>query len=706
MPVDPYALCPCGSGKKLKFCCGDLAGEIEKIHRMIEGDQPRAALLHVEQSLAKHPGRASLLDLKAVLELSLEEIDTARVTVDQFVARHPSSPTARACQALLLAETGDATGAVRVLQRALDALDEDMPQRVVEAIGAVGQSLLAAGHILAAQAHLWLHSVFAPSDDTRSQELLVRLNHQSGLPPILREPLRFRQWPTDAVWAKDAKQAAELAFVGRWQQATAIIDRLGQQYGADPTLVYNRALLGGWLADERALAAGLHAFAQLQVPLAEAIEAEAIAQLLEPDRQDEHFESVRQTYEVNDLDALTGRFSSDPRVESIRVDPSSFSADEPRPRDTYLLLDKPMPSSGADLTAADIPVLAAIIAVYGRQTDQRERLEVTFDRGPDFDATLASLKDVAGPALGDLAKEAVVGHVSAAQRALFMHYQFPRDTPIDVRRKLLADELHAGIVDRWTEVHLHAFGGKTAREAAQDPELRIPLMAAVLILEHGGKSSHHGESIAALRHSLDLPEPDEIDATDLNLSELPLVRIPQLKLQTVSDDDLVLLYRRSLIAGVAFALSPLARESLRRPTLSKRIPPADAYRRMIAAELDPDRALELVDEARRLSATAGDSTAGWDLAELQLHILSGNVSEFQDVMERIEREHLHEPSVAQELYRLLVEAGMIPPAGLPMEPSLDEEAAAVGTIPESSSGIWTPDSERPAGKKSSLWTPS
>ena len=77
MAVDPYALCPCGSGKKLKFCCGDLAGEIEKIHRMIEGDQPRAALRHVEQSLAKNPGRASLLDLKAALELSLGEIDAA-----------------------------------------------------------------------------------------------------------------------------------------------------------------------------------------------------------------------------------------------------------------------------------------------------------------------------------------------------------------------------------------------------------------------------------------------------------------------------------------------------------------------------------------------------------------------------------------------------------------------------------------------------
>ena len=91
MAVDPYAMCPCGSGKKLKFCCSDLVGEIEKIHRMIEGEQPRAALRHAEQTLATHPGRASLLDLKATLEMSLGDLDAARQTVKEFVAKNRDS---------------------------------------------------------------------------------------------------------------------------------------------------------------------------------------------------------------------------------------------------------------------------------------------------------------------------------------------------------------------------------------------------------------------------------------------------------------------------------------------------------------------------------------------------------------------------------------------------------------------------------------
>ena len=336
MPVDPYAICPCGSGKKLKFCCSDLVGEIEKIHRMIEGEQPRAALRHVEQTLATHPGRASLLDLKATLELSLGEIDAARETVEKFVATNADSPTAHACQALLLAETGEVRPAIDSLQRALALVEREMPMRVYEALGSVGGAALEAGHILAAQAHLWLHAALAPKEDTRAREVLAALNHYSGLPLLFRDQLRFRPWPQDAPWKEEAEKASRLADHGKWQQAVAAIDRLGAKYGADPTLVFNRALLGGWLADDRALVAGLHAFAQLEVPLDDAVEAEAIAQLLDQDLKEQRIDTTIQAFAINDLDTLTSRLLSDKRIQPFEMNPEMFAErEQPRPRNTY-----------------------------------------------------------------------------------------------------------------------------------------------------------------------------------------------------------------------------------------------------------------------------------------------------------------------------------------------------------------------------------
>ena len=106
MAIDPYAPCPCGSGKKLKFCCADLAGDVEKVSKLVASDQPHAALKHVEQLLAKQPDRASLLDLQAMLQLSLGDYDAAEKSISRFLAVAPESAIAHAERAMLAASRG------------------------------------------------------------------------------------------------------------------------------------------------------------------------------------------------------------------------------------------------------------------------------------------------------------------------------------------------------------------------------------------------------------------------------------------------------------------------------------------------------------------------------------------------------------------------------------------------------------------------
>jgi hypothetical protein len=711
MAVDPYAMCPCGSGKKLKFCCSDLVGEIEKIHRMIEGEQPRAALRHVEQTLASNPKRASLLDLKATLELSLGEIDAAKKTVAEFVAAHSDSPTANACEAILLAELEDSRGAVASLQKALALVERDMPLRVFEALGAVGGALLEAGHVLGAQAHLWLHAALAPKEDTRSREVLAALNHYSGLPLLLRDQLRFRSWPDDAPWRDEAEKSSRLADNGKWRGAVEIIDRLGHKYGADPALLFNRALLGGWLADDKVLVAGLHAFAQLDVPPDDAVEAEAVAQLLDPDLKEAPVDSLVVIYDVKNLDELVPRLLSDKRLQSFEMDPQAFArSDQPRPRNTFVMLDRPMPESGEGLERKDVPRLAGIVAVYGRQTDRAERLELSVDRGPAFAATTGALQAIGGDSLGPVLEERVIGSVSPSEQVLNWRWQLPRGTPPDVRQRLAAEERRAAIVERWPELPQPALGGRSPREAANDPQLRIPLMAAVLILEQGSNNDRDADSIAELRRELNLPQPGTIAPDGEPVGGLPLVRVPRLKLSAVSDADLVLLYRRAIMVGAQAAILALAQEAVRRPSVAQLIPPADAYQRMLAVERDPQRALALVDAARELAKQAGQSTASWDLAELELHITSGNAEQAKELLTRIEREHRNDPQVAAALYQLLYETGVIsdqmaaqPHPHLHAHEDIPATAVAAAAEP---SRIWTPDSDRPAGGKSALWTPS
>src|SRR5437763_529745 len=81
MPLDRYLPCPGGTGKKIKFCCADLFGELEQIQRMLEGQQRMACLEHVQKTLARYPDRACLLAIKCLLEVELGQQDQLRKTL-------------------------------------------------------------------------------------------------------------------------------------------------------------------------------------------------------------------------------------------------------------------------------------------------------------------------------------------------------------------------------------------------------------------------------------------------------------------------------------------------------------------------------------------------------------------------------------------------------------------------------------------------
>ena len=80
MAIDTYAPCPGGTGKKIKFCCADLVGDLEQLDRLVEGDQVSAALDQVRRLEEKHPRRACLMATRTKLELASKRYDEAAAT--------------------------------------------------------------------------------------------------------------------------------------------------------------------------------------------------------------------------------------------------------------------------------------------------------------------------------------------------------------------------------------------------------------------------------------------------------------------------------------------------------------------------------------------------------------------------------------------------------------------------------------------------
>ena len=94
MSLDAYSLCPGGTGKKIKFCCPDFLPELEKIDRMIEGEQFNACLQNIDQLEQKGQFRACLMAIKSELLRVTGQVAVAPGYVADFVHRFPQSSAA------------------------------------------------------------------------------------------------------------------------------------------------------------------------------------------------------------------------------------------------------------------------------------------------------------------------------------------------------------------------------------------------------------------------------------------------------------------------------------------------------------------------------------------------------------------------------------------------------------------------------------
>src|SRR5262249_17509956 len=92
--VDPYEPCPCGSGKKYKWCCVKAEPSLERRIRLQETSQADAVLAPIEEGLAKLPGNNLLLLRKASYLKSLERDEEALKALDTLLAREPANPAA------------------------------------------------------------------------------------------------------------------------------------------------------------------------------------------------------------------------------------------------------------------------------------------------------------------------------------------------------------------------------------------------------------------------------------------------------------------------------------------------------------------------------------------------------------------------------------------------------------------------------------
>ncbi|MEX0819050.1 MAG: hypothetical protein WD070_05645 [Pirellulaceae bacterium] len=711
MSLDPYQPCPCGSGNKIKFCCSkDITAELDKVMRAVQGDQRAAALDHIHKLIADKGPRHALLAIKADVQLSLGQFEDADATIDEFLAASPDNPVALSLSAIHACSENDLESAIEDLQQAMEHLDGMLAPSVYSAIGVVAQTLLQAGDVLAARGHLLMQAGLAGNQDENPIRLLMRINMLPEVPLLLKQDYMYADCPEGVEWAEEFEAAKKLAMRGAWIAACEALDALEEKYPGQAAILRNIAILSGWVGQRDEAVVAWKKYARLDdVPLDEAVEAEALTQLLDPAADSGGTDSVAVIYTVSDMDKLMELCLSDKRISRMPGDLSELTAEgEPPPKAAFWLLDKAIPASGAELTRDEVPNVLGELYVFGKRTDRDARIEFNVLRDPAMDSAKSALQEVLGDFLNDSPTEIVMGQVPRVAAALNWRWRLPDDTPHEKRRQLVAEQRREVMLHRWPELTFSALGGKTPREAAATPAGKIPTLAAILLLELSGEQNGYEFDFNELRQTLNLPTRDAIDPAGIDTLKISLVQVPLLDVAKLSDKDLLTLYRRVVLKHAAEAIRHLAKEVLRRGSLNDKVDKNETYELLIRTAVNAEDALSYVADAKKTTTDAGGSPARWLLAELSIRLSRAESMACQKLIQTIQTRYMQEPGVAQGLYEILVSYGVISPEGAAggARPTAPPPMPAAAAPAEPSSKLWTPDAaSETKGEKSKLWVP-
>jgi hypothetical protein len=474
-----------------------------------------------------------------------------------------------------------------------------------------------------------------------------------------------------------------------------------------PVIWKNLAVWRGWLADNARAVEALRQYSSLPIPLDDAVEAETIAQVLDPSGPYGEIELISVERPVLDWERLKERLLSDPAVLSLPMDPRRVADDDrPPPQAMFVLSDKPPPKPDEPLTAAAVPDELAQLFLFGRETDREPRLEVLAYRDQRLDATQSRLSEIGGDALGPAGAEEVLGATSPLLRLLRRPGRIPPGTSPEVARAVQEEYFSEVIPREWLELKMPLFDGQTPREAAGKPEHRVRLLAAVLMLELSTEST--SLDIGRIRSELGLSAPEPIPAEEVDVAQLPLVRLHRLPIDQLDDQQLIVVFRRAQTNSAGRALRQAAEAIAGRESA----PPEAkimAHDALAHSARDIEDAIAHLRAASELAVAAGKSSAEWDIAELELRMVQGDSAEVERLLNHVQREHIREPGIRERLMQTFVAAGVITPDGRMVQRAEPQPASSIvlpsGEPAAEPGKLWTPGSEQAGAAKSALWTP-
>lgn len=271
MAPNPYDGCPCGSGKKFKWCCGPYFEQIDQALTLQQNNQHEAAVRLMDQVAAEHADKPAVWGYYAHLLFGEGNIEKAEEVLQKAFDHQPDFPMGLFLRGLFRQAEGEVIGALLLFRRAAEAYDSQATDQLAQVHELIARHELLLNRPVACRAALERAVQFAPQDTELKQQFDALFGDESRLPGCARKAYSFR--PT-------AKPVSAAAATGKLSDARKAFEALTVAVPADPAGWFNLGLVRAWQGEQPQAVEALQKSIELEWDDDKAEETAALVEVL------------------------------------------------------------------------------------------------------------------------------------------------------------------------------------------------------------------------------------------------------------------------------------------------------------------------------------------------------------------------------------------------------------------------------------------
>lgn len=282
MPLDPYVSCPCGSGKKFKWCCAPYYSQVEKAFELERQNQHEAALNTIRELTKSHADKPPVWGYYAQFlynsgmaqrdeQARNKLVEQAEEALSHALKLNPNFGMAHFLRGQFRENEGEMIGALLLYRKAAEGYDPEAHDALTNVYLKIYSQETMLNRPIAARAALERAAHFQPGDPDIRKQLEMEFGEESALPDVVRKKYTFR--PT-------AKPLSADLATGKFGDARKAFEDLTQLTPDDPAAWFNLGVVLAWIGEQPKAVEALLKSIDLETDDYRAEEAGALVEVL------------------------------------------------------------------------------------------------------------------------------------------------------------------------------------------------------------------------------------------------------------------------------------------------------------------------------------------------------------------------------------------------------------------------------------------